>query len=271
MPAVFRIRKHAAEFRAVLDAGDMSVEEVTRIVETVAETTTDTETPDEPRASRIDRHTRDFVLQTLHHRLNHAAFEEFTADLLRAVGHQARVTAYSQDGGMTSSRTAILSGSSRRSSRSSASTARARSARRRFSSSSAPKATASSRFSSRWARTAVTPSRSSAHAAGYAFSPARTSSTSSCSTTQPSLSAGARASRSPRSWSSTTPPTRSDNRHHRSLRPAEHRSCAGRRTQVRRHHKWAPVQPPVRPVCAESRWHHTVAVSTRGCRWRQTR
>lgn len=98
---VFAIRRHAAEFQAVLDSTDDSVEGVTRLVEAVAQrTSTETETTDEPRASRIERHTRDFVLETLHKRLTHAEFEEFTADLLRAVGYQARVTAYSQDGGV---------------------------------------------------------------------------------------------------------------------------------------------------------------------------
>lgn len=98
---VFRIKAHADEFRAALGAASDSVEEVTRLVEAAAETTTsDSETSDEPRASRIERHTRDFVLETLHRGLTHAEFEEFTADLLRAVGYQARVTAYSQDGGV---------------------------------------------------------------------------------------------------------------------------------------------------------------------------
>lgn len=98
---VFRIRAHADEFRAALDATADSVEEVTRVVEAVAEiTTSDADASDEPRASRIERHTRDFVLESLHKGLTHGEFEEFTADLLRAVGYQARVTAYSQDGGV---------------------------------------------------------------------------------------------------------------------------------------------------------------------------
>jgi restriction system protein len=98
---IFRIRWHVDEFRAALEAASDSVEVVTRLVEAVAETTTaDSETTDEPRASRIERHTRDFMLETLHKGLTHAEFEEFTADLLRAVGYQARVTAYSQDGGV---------------------------------------------------------------------------------------------------------------------------------------------------------------------------
>lgn len=96
---VFRIRKHTDEFQAALDAAG-SIEEVKRVVALVAEAAPDEETADEPRASRIERHTRDFVLETLYRDLSHREFEEFTADLLRALGYQARVTAYSQDGGV---------------------------------------------------------------------------------------------------------------------------------------------------------------------------
>lgn len=97
---IFRIRKHADEFFAALRTSVDSVDEVTRIVESVARTEPDEEGADEPRASRIERHTRDFVLEALHKALTHAEFEEFTADLLRALGYQARVTQYSQDGGV---------------------------------------------------------------------------------------------------------------------------------------------------------------------------
>lgn len=97
---VFRIKWHADEFRAALEVAGDSVEEVTRVVEAVAETRPADDTNDEPRASRIERHTRDFVLEALHRGLSHPEFEEFTADLLRAVGYQARVTPYSQDGGV---------------------------------------------------------------------------------------------------------------------------------------------------------------------------
>ncbi|GAA4628655.1 restriction endonuclease [Cellulomonas oligotrophica] len=98
---VFRIKGHSDEFRAALDAKTDSVEDVTRLVDAVAETAaSDGESTDEPRASRIERHTRDYVLEALHTELSHADFEEFTADLLRAVGYQARVTPYSQDGGV---------------------------------------------------------------------------------------------------------------------------------------------------------------------------
>lgn len=97
---IFQIRKHADEFLAVLNTSEDSVEQVTKVVEAAASAVPDEESVDEPRASRIERHTRDFVLETLHKQLSHAEFEEFTADLLRALGYQARVTQYSQDGGV---------------------------------------------------------------------------------------------------------------------------------------------------------------------------
>jgi len=97
---VFGIRKHVDEFMAVLGAAEdedletaaQSAEE-SLPVEGVASI-------DEPRASRIERHTRDFVLDQLKSSLAPQEFEEFTADLLRAMGYEAHATAYSQDGGV---------------------------------------------------------------------------------------------------------------------------------------------------------------------------
>lgn len=97
---IFRIRKHAAEFMAALEAGDESVDVVTQMVEAAAASAGEDDSADEPRASRIERHTRDFVLEALHKSLTHAEFEDFTADLLRTLGYEARVTQYSQDGGV---------------------------------------------------------------------------------------------------------------------------------------------------------------------------
>lgn len=106
---VFRIRRHIEEFLAVLNASDDSAFEaavaqaakpslsfersLTAEVEEIEATI------DEPRASRIERHTRDYVLKALKNDLTHREFEEFTAALLQAMGYQARATAYSQDGG----------------------------------------------------------------------------------------------------------------------------------------------------------------------------
>lgn len=96
--AVFGIRKHDAEFRAALSSTTTTVEETELVVEAVSQAAVDGS--DEPRASRIDRHTRDFVLERMKSGMSHQEFEEFTADLLRALGYEARVTAYTQDGGV---------------------------------------------------------------------------------------------------------------------------------------------------------------------------
>ena len=99
--AVFRVRNHTDEFLVALNSAGESVEQVSEAVEKkVTESQAADDTDDEPRASRIERHTRDFVLEALHKRLTHQEFEDFTAALLRALGYQARVTQYSQDGGV---------------------------------------------------------------------------------------------------------------------------------------------------------------------------
>lgn len=98
---LFKVSKNTHEFLAALNARSEDVEKVTAVVERVAASTApEDETADEPRASRIERHTRDFVLEVLQEKISHRQFEEFVADLLRALGYQARVTAYSQDGGV---------------------------------------------------------------------------------------------------------------------------------------------------------------------------
>lgn len=97
---LFSVKKHAAEFLAVLNSGgDLTEVDQTAVEQASAE---DAEEPvDEPRVSRVDRYTRDFVLEQLKYpNLKHHEFEEFTAAVLRAVGYQARVTQYSQDGGV---------------------------------------------------------------------------------------------------------------------------------------------------------------------------
>ena len=97
---VFGIRKHDDEFRAALDSSASQEDEVADLINRVAEADPEEEAVDEPRASRINRHTRDFVLERLEKAFSHQEFEEFTADLLEALGYVARVTAYSQDGGV---------------------------------------------------------------------------------------------------------------------------------------------------------------------------
>lgn len=94
----FRVKRHADEFLTAMKLEGQPEEVVLSTIEDVAEEAD--EQVDEPRASRIERHTRDFVLKQLTHAITHAEFEEFTADLLRTLGYQARVTQYSQDGGV---------------------------------------------------------------------------------------------------------------------------------------------------------------------------
>lgn len=97
---VFRVRNHVNEFRAALEDAT-SVDDLTRKVDEVSERSeAEDDVIEEPRASRIERQTRDFVLDALHRKLSHQEFEEFTAELLRVLGYQARVTQYSQDGGV---------------------------------------------------------------------------------------------------------------------------------------------------------------------------
>jgi restriction system protein len=98
---VFRIRKHDDEFRAVLQVPADSEDALALAVDEAASEDVEVgAATDEPRASRIARHTRDFVLERLKRDLTHEEFEQFTADLLRTLGYVARVTAYSQDGGV---------------------------------------------------------------------------------------------------------------------------------------------------------------------------
>ena len=88
---VFGVKKHAAEFLAVLNAPSNSDEAVSAAVEQAQQETPE-DIGDEPRASRVDRFTRDFVLDQLKFpKISHREFEEFTADLLRAFGYQASV------------------------------------------------------------------------------------------------------------------------------------------------------------------------------------
>lgn len=99
--AVFGIRKHPEEFLTALGTSVESLGKSKSAERSVEEADDNERTSiDEPRASRIERHTRDYVLDCLKHDLNHQEFEEFIADLLRAMGYEARVTAYSQDGGV---------------------------------------------------------------------------------------------------------------------------------------------------------------------------
>ena len=97
---LFQVRKHAHVFRQFLDAS--SEERFEQATATSSETVDDSANAaeDEPNADRIEQHTRDFIVKVLLRELSHEEFEHFTADLLRTLGYQARVTAFSADGGV---------------------------------------------------------------------------------------------------------------------------------------------------------------------------
>ncbi|PZE76583.1 restriction endonuclease [Curtobacterium sp. MCBD17_019] len=95
---VFGIKRHNREFAAALQAPNGNQDEITATVEAVV--AVEDGVADEPRADRVHRQTKDFILDQLTRSLNHREFEEFTAAVLRAIGYQARVTQYSGDGGV---------------------------------------------------------------------------------------------------------------------------------------------------------------------------
>ncbi|CCH74167.1 Restriction endonuclease [Nostocoides australiense Ben110] len=99
---LFQVRKHDQVFRDYLASADDESFESTVDKESSVSTDSKHEqaAADEPNADRIDQHTRDFIARVLLTDLSDREFEEFTADLLRAMGYQARVTPYSQDGGI---------------------------------------------------------------------------------------------------------------------------------------------------------------------------
>lgn len=99
---MFAVRRHADEFLAYIDADDEDA--FTTAPPASAAEPADEEIAESasemPSAERIDQHTRDFLANVLLTELTHEEFEHFTADLLRCMGYQARVTQYSRDGGI---------------------------------------------------------------------------------------------------------------------------------------------------------------------------
>lgn len=98
---LFRVKNHAAEFERFLASSDedaFAASEPARVPEDTEEAVQWAE--EEPNVDRIGRFTRDFVASKLHKSLSHEEIEHFTADLMRTLGYQARVTQYSADGGV---------------------------------------------------------------------------------------------------------------------------------------------------------------------------
>lgn len=97
---LFQVRKHADIFRRFLDAPSEESFQATAPAPEAPADDTIAAVEDEPNADRIEQHTRDFIVKVLHKEISAEEFEHFTADLLRAMGYQARVTQYSADGGV---------------------------------------------------------------------------------------------------------------------------------------------------------------------------
>lgn len=96
---LFRVKKHASEFLAVLD-GTTSDAITPRTEETLTidEATENAESL--PNADRIDQYTRDFVIDRLYTQLHGYQFEHFVAHLLSCMGYRTQVTQASGDGGI---------------------------------------------------------------------------------------------------------------------------------------------------------------------------
>ncbi len=97
---LFQVRKHDAVFRQFLAASSEEIFEKSLTPASLSTDETVSTFEDEPNADRIEQHTRDFIVKVLLRELSHEEFEHFTADLLRAMGYQARVTPFSADGGV---------------------------------------------------------------------------------------------------------------------------------------------------------------------------
>ncbi|AGP30404.1 restriction endonuclease [Corynebacterium terpenotabidum] len=100
---LFKVTRHTTEVRTAMAADTDDADAIADTMDTLAATAAhdlDDQEAEQPRASRIERHTRDFILDVLSNRISPRNFEELSADLLRVIGYQARVTQYSQDGGV---------------------------------------------------------------------------------------------------------------------------------------------------------------------------
>lgn len=95
---LFHVKKNVQVFLDYLESGSVHppMEDSTDVASEAVDEWVETE----PSAARLDQFTRDFILKTLLEDLSHEEFEHFTADLLRSMGYQARVTPYSSDGGV---------------------------------------------------------------------------------------------------------------------------------------------------------------------------
>lgn len=102
---LFKVNRHVSEVMTAMRLKTNDADAIADAVDTLprepsVDASIDDPDPEQPRASQIERHTRDFVLDVLSSRIKPQQFEELCAVLLRAIGYEARVTQYSQDGGI---------------------------------------------------------------------------------------------------------------------------------------------------------------------------
>lgn len=97
---LFRVRHHESVFTDYLHDRPTRSPTPAPIQEDQAPDAVDEWAADEPNAAKLEQFTRDVILRTLLTEFSHEEFEYFVADLLRAMGYQARVTPYVADGGV---------------------------------------------------------------------------------------------------------------------------------------------------------------------------
>ena len=99
---LFQVKRHDQVFRSFLttESEESFVAETTLPPPPASDDEVEADAESEINADRIEQHTRDFIVKSLLTELSHEEFEHFTADLLRTLGYQARVTSFSADGGI---------------------------------------------------------------------------------------------------------------------------------------------------------------------------
>jgi len=96
---MFQVKKHRSIFEDFV-AAPVKAKATDTVFRISAVDDTEEWVAEEPSAAKMDQFTRDYVLKHLITDLTHEDFEHFIADLLRAMGYQARVTQFSGDGGV---------------------------------------------------------------------------------------------------------------------------------------------------------------------------
>ncbi|RDV46170.1 restriction endonuclease [Leifsonia sp. ku-ls] len=97
---LFRVRRNADEFRDFLESPTESEFQARAASEAEAPEVAAERADEALNADRLDQYTRDFIAKRLLTAVGDREFEELTGDLMRTLGYRARVTRYSNDGGV---------------------------------------------------------------------------------------------------------------------------------------------------------------------------